>query len=116
MMVNQVVLVGTVKDKPNYPDQYKKDPSERYGYFILEIENSKKDLGDTHDYDYITIKGTEKLVKDAFKYLKPGAHCGVKGHLVQFLEDPKPGDPYMPPEPCQVFADKVTFVSPPQDE
>lgn len=92
-MLNQLVLVGRIKNKPT---NYKKEEKLRIG---IEVKRNYKNENGEYDTDLIHFEIDNSMAENVFNYCKIGDIIGVKGRLETKNNTLK------------IIPDKITYLS-----
>lgn len=95
-MVNQVILVGKLTNKPILEERGDKV----YSKITLATPRSYKNINGEYDTDFIDVVLINKIAESCVEYCKQGDTIGVRGNL-QRLKD----------KILEVHAEKITFLS-----
>ena len=95
-MVNQVILIGKLTNKPIL----KKREDKVYSKITLATPRSYKNINGEYDTDFIDVVLINKVAESCIEYCKQGDMIGVRGNL-QRLKD----------KDLEVHAEKITFLS-----
>lgn len=95
-MVNQVILVGKLTNKPILEERGDKV----YSKITLATPRSYKNINGEYDTDFIDVVLIGKVAKSCVEYCEQGDMIGVRGNL-QRLKD----------KDLEVHAEKITFLS-----
>lgn len=93
-MVNQVILVGKLTNKPILEERGDKV----YSKITLATPRSYKNINGEYDTDFIDVVLINKVAESCIEYCKQGDIIGVRGNL-QRLKD----------KDLEVHAEKITF-------
>ena len=95
-MVNQVILVGKLTNKPIL----EKRGDKVYSKITLATPRSYKNINGEYDTDFIDVVLIGKVAESCVEYCEQGDIVGVRGNL-QRLKD----------KDLEVHAEKITFLS-----
>lgn len=95
-MVNQVILVGRLTNKPILEERGDKV----YSKITLATPRSYKNINGEYDIDFIDVVLINKVAQSCIEYCKQGDTIGIRGNL-QRLKD----------KDLEVHAEKITFLS-----
>ena len=95
-MLNQVILVGRLTNKPILEERGDKV----YSKITLATPRSYKNINGEYDTDFIDVVLINKVAESCIEYCKQGDAIGVRGNL-QRLKD----------KDLEVHAEKITFLS-----
>lgn len=95
-MVNQVILVGKLTNKPILEERGDKV----YSKITLATPRNYKNINGEYDTDFIDVVLINKVAENCIEYCKQGDTIGVRGNL-QRLKD----------KDLEVHAEKITFLS-----
>ena len=95
-MLNQVILVGRLTNKPILEEREDKV----YSKVTLAIPRNYKNINGEYDIDYIDVVLFNKIAQSCIEYCKQGDTISVRGSL-QRLKD----------KDLKVHAEKITFLS-----
>lgn len=95
-MLNQVILVGKLTNKPILEEKGDKV----YSKVTLATPRNYKNINGEYDIDYIDVVLFNKIAQSCVEYCEQGDTIGVRGNL-QRLKD----------KILEVHAEKITFLS-----
>lgn len=95
-MINQVILVGRLTNKPILEERGDKV----YSKVTLAIPRSYKNINEEYDIDHIDVVLFNKIAQSCVEYCEQGDIIGLRGNL-QRLKD----------KDLEVYAEKITFLS-----
>lgn len=95
-MVNQVILIGRLTNKPILEERGDKV----YSKITLATPRNYKNVNGEYDTDFIDVVLINTVAQSCVEYCKKGDMVGVKGNL-QRLKD----------KDLEVHAEKITFLS-----
>ena len=95
-MVNQVILIGKLTNKPIL----EKRGDKVYSKITLATPRSYKNINGEYDTDFIDVVLIGKVAESCVEYCEQGDMVGVRGNL-QRLKD----------KDLEVHAEKITFLS-----
>ena len=95
-MVNQVILIGKLTNKPMLEERGDKV----YSKITLATPRSYKNINGEYDTDFIDVVLIGKVAESCVEYCEQGDMVGVRGNL-QRLKD----------KDLEVHAEKITFLS-----
>lgn len=95
-MVNQVILVGKLTNKPILEERGDKV----YSKITLATPRSYKNINGEYDTDFIDVVLINKVAESCIECCKQGDTIGVRGNL-QRLKD----------KDLEVHAERITFLS-----
>ena len=95
-MVNQVILIGKLTNKPILEERGDKV----YSKITLATPRSYKNINGEYDTDFIDVVLINKVAESCVEYCEQGDMVGVRGNL-QRLKD----------KDLEVHAEKITFLS-----
>ena len=95
-MLNQVILVGKLTNKPILEEKGDKV----YSKVTLATPRNYKNINGEYDIDYIDVVLFNKIAQSCVEYCKQGDTIGIRGNL-QRLKD----------KILEVHAEKITFLS-----
>lgn len=95
-MINQVILVGRLTNKPILKEKGDKV----YSKVTLAIPRNYKNINGEYDIDHIDVVLFNKIAQSCVEYCEQGDTIGVRGNL-QRLKD----------KDLEVYAEKITFLS-----
>lgn len=95
-MVNQVILIGKLTNKPIL----EKREDKVYSKITLATPRNYKNINGEYDTDFIDVVLIGKVAESCVEYCEQGNMVGVRGNL-QRLKD----------KDLEVHAEKITFLS-----
>ena len=95
-MVNQVILVGKLTNKPILEERGDKV----YSKITLATPRSYKNINGEYDKDFIDVVLINKVAESCIEYCKQGDLIGVRGNLQRLID-----------KDLEVHAEKITFLS-----
>ena len=95
-MVNQVILIGKLTNKPIL----EKREDKVYSKVTLATPRNYKNINGEYDTDFIDVVLIGKVAESCVEYCEQGDMVGVRGNL-QRLKD----------KDLEVHAEKITFLS-----
>ena len=95
-MVNQVILIGKLTNKPMLEERGDKV----YSKITLATPRSYKNINGEYETDFIDVVLIGKVAESCVEYCEQGDMVGVRGNL-QRLKD----------KDLEVHAEKITFLS-----
>lgn len=104
-MLNQIVLVGRVKELPTIQES---SNGNKFANLLLELDRPFKNSNGEYEQDYITIvlwKGIAETVSDICQ-LKD--IIGVKGRIQSYTYEGKDGNTY---RSYDIIAEKISFLN-----
>ena len=95
-MLNQVILVGKLTNKPILEEKGDKV----YSKITLATPRNYKNINGEYDIDYIDVVLFNKIAQSCVEYCEQGDTIGIRGNL-QRLKD----------KDLEVYVEKFTFLS-----
>lgn len=95
-MLNQVVLVGRIKNE----FEVQMTEKGKQLTLVLEVNRSYKNLDGEYDTDYIPVKILRTMIDSVVENCTKGCLIGVKGRLTKLKNDD-----------LEILAEKVTFLT-----
>ena len=99
--MNQVILVGTVKEKPEFRES---SAGNRFCSLLIEVDRSFRNAEGGTDKDVFQVTMWRNLAEECEKNIDAGMSIGIKGRLSasNYLSDGKAR--YR----CEIIAEKMT--------
>lgn len=104
-MLNQIVLVGRVKELPTIQESAN---GNKFANLLLELDRPFKNSNGVYEQDYITIilwKGIAETVSDICQI---NDIIGVKGRIQSYSYEGKDGQTY---RSYDIIAEKISFLN-----